>query len=189
LHSPSAIPNACCRVAPSTGRTRRALSTGMREPPTCSTRRLDRSGSDEAAGPDSSPSQRWATAGTTALWVTPCSAISSKQERGSGERAITTVPPLARVPRIPGQPSGKLCPAGSATRYTEVEPGAGGLRVGGRGDQRAQVDGDGVWVIADDPHLAQAAHLVHQVDAQPLVVEIAERLGNRHRRRARQCRQ
>jgi hypothetical protein len=30
--------------------------------------------------------------------------------------AITTVPPAYSVPRMPGQPSGKLWPAGSAAR-------------------------------------------------------------------------
>jgi hypothetical protein len=61
-------------------------------------------------------SQRPATAGTTAVCVTPSAAMVAKARDGSGEGSITTVPPASSVPRIPGQASGKLCPAGRLTR-------------------------------------------------------------------------
>ncbi len=34
-----------------------------------------------------------------------------------GEGSMMTAPPASSVPRMPGQASGKLCPAGSVTRY------------------------------------------------------------------------
>ena len=61
-------------------------------------------------------SQRWATAGTTAVIVTPSRSIAAKALAGSGNAVMTTRPPDSRVPRMPGQASGKLCEAGSETR-------------------------------------------------------------------------
>jgi hypothetical protein len=60
--------------------------------------------------------QRWATAGTAAVAVTPSAAIVANAFSGLGEPSITTVPPESRVPRMPGQASGKLWPAGRVTR-------------------------------------------------------------------------
>ena len=43
-------------------------------------------------------------------------AVVANARRGSGEPSITTRPPVSRVPSMPGQASGKLCPAGRLTR-------------------------------------------------------------------------
>ena len=77
-------------------------------------------------------SQRWATAGTTAVIVTPSALDGGERAAGSGEASMTTWPPDSSVPRIPGQASGKLCEAGSATRYTVPGPTAQPRRRRGR---------------------------------------------------------
>ena len=61
-------------------------------------------------------SQRWATAGTTAVIVTPSRSMAANALAGSGDASMTTRPPDSRVPRMPGQASGKLCEAGSEPR-------------------------------------------------------------------------
>ena len=57
-------------------------------------------------------SQRLATAGTAAVAVTPSAAIVAKARSGSGDASMTTGRRTSSVPRMPGQASGKLCPAG-----------------------------------------------------------------------------
>ena len=67
-------------------------------------------------------SQRWATAGTTAVMVTPSCSIVANTVCGCGEASMTTRPPDSRAPRMPGQASGKLCEAGRVARYTVPSP-------------------------------------------------------------------
>ena len=107
------MPNTCCRVQPRTGRTWRAISSASRAPPTCS------SVSERNWPAPCSRAcliHRCATAGTAAVTVTPSAAMAAKDRSGSGDGSMTTRPPDSRVPRIPGQASGKLCDAGSAVR-------------------------------------------------------------------------
>ena len=61
-------------------------------------------------------SQRIASAGTSAVIVTRSASTTAMASSGLGDGAMTTRPPTARVPIRPGQPSGKLWAAGSATR-------------------------------------------------------------------------
>src|SRR6185437_7540628 len=112
---------------PSTGSIRRASSSASLAPPTCSTRRLASwaaaavfAAPSVAASVAACSSQRPATAGTTAVWVTPSASITANARRGSGDGSMTTAPPASSVPRMPGQASGKLCPAGNVTRYLVV---------------------------------------------------------------------
>ena len=106
------MPKTCCTVQPKAGPMRRATSGTRRAPPTWSTRRLDRSNRRSALA----SSQRMASAGTRAVTVTPSASTAAMASSGFGDGAMTTRPPAASVPMRPGQPSGKLWAAGSATR-------------------------------------------------------------------------
>ena len=61
-------------------------------------------------------SQRMASAGTRAVMVTCSASTTAMASSGLGDGAMTTRPPAASVPMMPGQPSGKLWAAGRATR-------------------------------------------------------------------------
>ena len=56
------------------------------------------------------------------MTVAPSAAMAAKARSGSGDGSMTTRPPASKVPRMPGQASGKLCDAGSAVRYTVSGP-------------------------------------------------------------------
>src|SRR5262249_22936279 len=84
------------------------------DPPTCKSR--------NDFGVTGSHSQAWAhslaSAGTRAVTVTPWRSMAAKAASGLGSVPNTVVAPTVIAPSRPGQASGKLCAAGSDTRYT-----------------------------------------------------------------------
>src|SRR5579875_3828481 len=92
----------------------RASVAASLEPPTCSSR--------NDVGVTGSHSQAWAhslaSAGTSAVTVTPWRAMVANADSGLGSVANTVVAPTLIAPSRPGQASGKLCAAGSAAKYT-----------------------------------------------------------------------
>ena len=107
------MPNTCCRVAPE----HRPDTPGqlVGQPGAADLQDLQRAqGAGAALGGMSQPAL--GHRGTTAVIVTPSRSMAAKALAGSGDAIMTTRPPDSRVPRMPGQASGKLCEAGSETR-------------------------------------------------------------------------